>query len=241
MSDLDLLHFPSGRSVGNCRKDAKRLSRKKQISLNQALDQIAEENGVSLPWGKAMALVKIEPATKPGSAIPQMTRADILAVMERYPYLTHFGMGIYMRGLTSGSEFGEKFVRERERLLGAEDECNKALRFLMHTTKRKTVNTKRSSYGLKHRVEFYMKHLPDVSNYYIANGAFICAAVHAGFDIRAVRTGSPNVHINISEKSPIFLWEKLTARSPSFGPEAEHLAALRQLVGVTRNHANVSW
>jgi hypothetical protein len=66
MSDLDLLHFPSGRSVGNCRKDAKRLSREKLIPLGQAQDTVAQNNGLAMPWGKAMAELQASPPSKPG-------------------------------------------------------------------------------------------------------------------------------------------------------------------------------
>lgn len=241
MSDLDLLHFPSGRSVGNCRKDAKRLSREKQIPLSQAQDVVAQENGMTMPWGKAMTAIQANPPAKQRVPGLRMTAADIQAVMDRYPELTHYGMGVPTRGITSAAELSELYTRERARLLAAEDECNKALHYLAHTTKRKTVNTKRSSYGLKHRVEYYMKHLPEVKNYYVANGAFICAAIHAGFDVRRTRPGNPNVHINVSEKSPIILWERLTARRPYGGRELEQLKSFRELVGVASDHAEVNW
>ncbi len=65
-----------------------------------------------------------------------MTRADIQAVMDRYPELTHFGMGVHMRDLASATDIGERYARERKRLLDAEEECNNALLFLTHTTKR---------------------------------------------------------------------------------------------------------
>lgn len=38
-------HFPSGRTVADCRKDAKRLARNIGISLAEALNQIAIKNG----------------------------------------------------------------------------------------------------------------------------------------------------------------------------------------------------
>lgn len=153
MSDNDLLCFPSGRSVSNCRKDAKRLSREMLIPLNQAQDRVAEQNGLSLPWGKAMErLPQLQRVAESKPGFPEMTRADVEAVMKRRTDLTHYGIGIPMRGLTSGDEIEARYRAERDRLVGALDECNKALRFLAHTTKRKTLNPKRSSYGLKHSV-----------------------------------------------------------------------------------------
>lgn len=209
MSSLDLLVFPSGRSVGNCRKDAKRLARLSSIPLNEALDRISAENGLSMPWAKAMRALVTAPVTTSHLAANQMTQADIARVMEREPALTHFGLGIHHRSGNTLAEHVERFKIERESLLQKVDECNKALRWLTHATRRKTINPNRSSYGLKHSVEYYMKSLPAVDNYYVSNGSFICAALHAGFEMVRSREGSPNAHFNISERSPILEWARL--------------------------------
>ncbi|TGM13264.1 hypothetical protein EHQ81_10495 [Leptospira selangorensis] len=57
------LFFPSGRSVDRCKQDAKALvkSSKKNnspILLHEALDQIAQANGSSLPWPEAIKQLK---------------------------------------------------------------------------------------------------------------------------------------------------------------------------------------
>jgi hypothetical protein len=235
MTTLDLLLFPSGRSVGNCRKDAKRLSRANGIPLNQALDRVASENGVALPWAKAMVLLQQgELISVPSASFPTMTRADIQSVMDKCPGLTHFGMGLYRQNHKPLTELASSFAKERVGLLEAVDECNKAVQFLRFATRRKTLNTKRTSYGLKHSVEHYMKRLPGVKNYYVANGAFICAAVHLGFEIAPVRPGNPNVNINISERSPILEWAQLCeVNSYSLSKtKADRQVALAELVGV---------
>jgi hypothetical protein len=60
----DSWKFPSGRSVGNCRKDAKRLARQEKIPLNEALDRIASANGTSLPWPRALLILgQSQPST----------------------------------------------------------------------------------------------------------------------------------------------------------------------------------
>lgn len=233
MSAFDLLVFPSGRSVGNCRKDAKRLVRSSGIALHDALNRVAAENGLALPWAKALlALSSNEVEVIPSPAY-QMTPADIARVMEREPQLTHFGLGISRPLEKTPEERKKQFEAERTRLLGHADECSKALRWLAHATKRKTINPGRSSYGLKHSVEHYMKWLPDVSDYYVANGSFICAALHAGFEMVQSRPGSPNAHFNISERSPILEWARLCEVSSYYLSKvrAERRAALFRAVG----------
>ncbi len=53
MVNDNFLRFPSGRSVGNCRKDAKKL-KKTGLTLTQALDLVAEQNGLASGWDKAL-------------------------------------------------------------------------------------------------------------------------------------------------------------------------------------------
>ena len=58
-----LLFFPSGRSVERCRQDAKSLvkisqSSNKPMSLSEALDKIASDNGINLPWAHAIKKIK---------------------------------------------------------------------------------------------------------------------------------------------------------------------------------------
>ena len=57
----------------------------------------------------------------------------------------------------------------------------------------KTISRRCTSYGLKHVFE------RDTGRY-VTNGAFICAAIHSGFDYKLI-PGSPNVPFNISERS----------------------------------------
>ncbi|BCL74046.1 hypothetical protein TUMSATVNIG1_60320 (plasmid) [Vibrio nigripulchritudo] len=58
MSDLSNLKFPSGRSFKQVKKDAKRLRRSQDITLTEALNQCANENGISLPWDQAVEQLK---------------------------------------------------------------------------------------------------------------------------------------------------------------------------------------
>lgn len=58
MSDLSNLKFPSGRSAQQVKKDAKRLRKSKDMTLTEALNQCASENGIALPWDKAVEQLK---------------------------------------------------------------------------------------------------------------------------------------------------------------------------------------
>lgn len=63
---IDLLKFPSGRSVKRCRVDAKQLLKTSKqsprpLSHSEALDYIARKNGVELPWHQALQLLQKQP------------------------------------------------------------------------------------------------------------------------------------------------------------------------------------
>lgn len=228
----DLLKFPSGRSVGNCRKDAKRLSRQEQIPLNEAQDRIAIANGGVRSWARSVAALEGPSAARSGEI---MTAGDIRTVMERWPTLNHFGFEVSAR---AEKPYHIALAENRERLAAAVDECNRAAHFLRYVEKRKTINPKAgSSYGLKHQVEYFSRALSgdSTSNNYVANGSFICAALFLGFEVRATHLGGPNVHLNISSRSPVFEWRKLReqARGIYYDPKArQRLAELEARLGM---------
>ena len=118
-----------------------------------------------------------------------MTRDDIAAVMAKIPGLTALGNFPYEGG---PKQTDAELSQDRERLLSSEESCSAACQWLATKAKTKTVNRKRSSYGLKHLAEDEIG--------YVTNGAFIAAAVHSGFPYE-ILVDSPNVLIGISEKS----------------------------------------
>jgi len=87
-----------------------------------------------------------------------------------------------------------RYHNERDEILEIElNSCKEFInRFIIP---RKTINTKYSSYGLKHFVEKWYWELPEderqTYSHYIANGAFIKAMVELGYKIR-VDKNSPN-------------------------------------------------
>lgn len=61
-SNTDSMKFPSGRTVKRCKDDAKAMRKASKatntyISYNQALNIIAQQNGINLPWDKAISKI----------------------------------------------------------------------------------------------------------------------------------------------------------------------------------------
>lgn len=175
---------------------------------------MAQANGVTKPWHHAIAdLRSAAPIIVPaGLMYRPVTVDDIRAVLARHWELTHFGMGPNSRNLKEASGEGPAVELGQQELLAALDECNKACTFLRHVEKRKTVNRKMTSYCLKHQAEGFLRSLKDrPTNAYVANGAFICAALHLGFEMQRAGLSSPNVYFNMSSKSPVFEWRRLVS------------------------------
>jgi len=121
---------------------------------------------------------------------------QLVVAMAREPQLNAFGIGIYF-------DHWRKPRAERLSILEADRENLRAnLEDVTWTAKwlrtniapTKTINRRHSSYGLKHMVE---KHSP---KRYLSNGAFIAAALIAGYPYR-VTPESPNPAFGMSEKS----------------------------------------
>jgi hypothetical protein len=217
MPTFDSQKFPSGRSVADCRKDAKRLSREQKIPLYEAQNRVAKLNGVDMPWG--LAIKKTLLATPDADQrMQRITAKDIQLIIAGHSRLTHFGIGVPLRGIRNMEEHHFAMLEGRKQLVDAVDECNRACLFLAHVDKRKTFNPKLgSSYGLKHQAQGFLRSLPgaDKANCYIANGALICAAIFLGFDYKVESPESPNVQFNMSSRSPVFAWRRLKNRKPS--------------------------
>lgn len=63
--------------------------------------------------------------------------------------------------------------------------------------KRKTLNKKRSSYGIKHYVERRIGR----RDKYVSNDELINAMIACGFNYELTHQDSPNYHFNVSERS----------------------------------------
>ena len=212
--------FPSGRTVADCRKDAKRLVRSTGISLSEAQRQVAVANGAPQGWDRAAPTLL--PSKPRSSLFPAMNQDDIRAILKSQPFLTRFGYGPSTDAIREAGSLQAALVAGQKDLLSHVDECNKALRFLQYVDKRKTNNRRvGSSYSLKHQAEHYLRHVesqrPDIP--YVSNGAFICAALYCGFTMKAMTDPGPNVTFNMSSRSPVFEWQRI-AKRPTYGAPA---------------------
>lgn len=158
-------------------------------------------------------------------------RAAIKAVLDREPTLTRFGFGIFDDPRKSREQRRREFEESRAELLTphATDEFIQAREFLSHFSRRRTINEKVSSYGLKHQAERFCK---DRGDGYVSNGALITAAIHLGFNIRQ---DGPNAYFNIGGKqdSPLrpAAWGKRLPRPRQrLSTEVARSAASRNMV-----------
>ena len=76
-------------------------------------------------------------------------------------------------------------------------EFRRAMAFLLLCCgRRKSINRKVSSYGLKHSAERVMRDL-NVAQYYVSNGAFITAAIALGYKVERIE-GTPNCFFDVT-------------------------------------------
>jgi hypothetical protein len=141
----------------------------------------------------------------------------VAAVMEKVLNLSTFGYGFgepqwdtdAKRWETTGERYAS-FVKHRAEFLfdGVLDEFLLALAFVQRIPSTKTIRTGTGSYHLKHIAEEMPITLSDGTNLgpgYVANGALIAAALHAGFrmktDIDHLGYDAINVSFNMSKRA----------------------------------------
>lgn len=124
-----------------------------------------------------------------------LAKAGIRRAMDMEPTLTHFGLGVFRDRKQTREEREAKFTENRAALLEdyVAEEFVRAADFLSRFGRRKTINTKRGSYGLKHDAERFARG-------YVANGTLIAAALALGFTAKPTHWDSPNAYFNISSK-----------------------------------------
>lgn len=133
----------------------------------------------------------------------EIHNSDIDRILLEYPDLTAFGFGLYgNHEARTDKESRDEFDAEQQELYDNRHEIVLALEWLNKAKKTMTINRDNSSYGLKHMAESYHRNIGVVDDCYISNGAFIAAAVLAGFTIERCRVDSPNAYMNISKRFP---------------------------------------
>jgi hypothetical protein len=115
--------------------------------------------------------------------------------MDLEPNLTHFGYGVFAERKTPPEERLARFNENRARMLDdySVGEFIRAFDFLSRYGRRKTMNRKSTSYGLKHKAE-------KLAGEDVSNGMLIAAALAMGFSAQPTDFGSPNAWFNISSK-----------------------------------------
>lgn len=144
---------------------------------------------------KAQHVIAVEYGFSKWQELGQATEIQLrLAItMEKESRLTDFGIGVYDERRLTNAEYMPKFEKERQDLRDHHAKVGEIVQWLRkHIAPIKTINTKRTSYGLKHVVE------KDLG--YITNGQFIAAAIIAGYDYKTYY-GRPNVSFAMSERS----------------------------------------
>lgn len=126
------------------------------------------------------------------------SRQDLLDAIEKEPFLTDFGIGIWHGHRKLPKEERQQILQEdREALSQRFEEFCICCKWLLLCKYRKTMNPRNTSYGLKHRVENHF-------GTYITNGTFIAAIIHLGIPYEIIY-GSPNIKVGISMKLPPLL------------------------------------
>lgn len=128
-----------------------------------------------------------------GSLVRAFAYAGVRRAQNLEPALSRFGYRVPRDRDETLKEEEARFLTSRVEMLAEHgiDEFIRAAAFLSEFDRRKSMNRKRSSYGLKHEAE-------RMSGDYVANGTMIAAALAMGFSAERTHAGSPNAHFNIS-------------------------------------------
>lgn len=116
---------------------------------------------------------------------------ELSRIMDEHPMLTNFGFGVFEETKDTAADRRYKLEKGRDELAGDIDRVEATVNWLeQHMKAIRSINTKHSSYGLKHIAE------RDIG--YITNGVFIGACLILEFPMRA---DPPNAYFGISERS----------------------------------------
>lgn len=135
------------------------------------------------------------------TALHEATMRRIRKVADQFPRMTLNGLNPYI-GFRSVYKTRADWENSRAGFMGAEtvEMFLKSELWLAQCKKGAKVYKGQSSYGMKHSVERWLKQNHPEVHYYVANGAFIAAAVANGFEVEEVGEGGLNCCINIATK-----------------------------------------
>lgn len=185
------------------------------------------------------------------SAVPFCRAVGAVALrmaVEKVPKLTMWGIGVGTRKRKadgkreSSQEFHARFAAERQVLLSDDAVEPFLLSFALvaRIKPTKTVRAGIGSYGLKHIAENYACTYPggeELGPQYVANGALIAAAVHAGFKMKTYVDDLGYDELNVSFNMSKSAVEDLDCEIRPNGARAQ---ARRHLVGMRGNKTSYS-
>lgn len=112
---------------------------------------------------------------------------DIEYALKEYPDLSLYGF-------PNPSGCNSEHEEEKIRLINSRKAFKICCEWFLGKMKKKTINYKASSYGIKHTIE-------DESGVYIPNGVAIAAAICCGFNIK-IEGPNANFNIILPRKAP---------------------------------------
>jgi hypothetical protein len=207
----DLLKFPSGRSIGNCKKDTRKAHQKTGQSISSLLNEIAQKNfeNSSITWDKAINLLLVDSINKVSNSQAEMAFSDLDQLSKTHRKITQYGIGVssiaISRDLMIESQLtGAQALEKQHEMLfspSSLDEFNSALKFLncLRPSLKLNKNKYRTSYELKHTAENFLSIASPYS--YISHGTLIAAALFMGYLPERLSVNSLSVFFNIDENS----------------------------------------
>jgi hypothetical protein len=121
------------------------------------------------------------------------TKGEVIRVAEADERLTYAGYGLCGETKICGMTKMDEWSTHRQKLVDPDDEIiheiAKVRMWLNAIAPTKSKNSNHSSYGLKHRVEGWLRGNGFKGDHYVSNGSFILAAKMDGF--RIYGTGNP--------------------------------------------------
>lgn len=136
------------------------------------------------------------------AALHETTVRRIRKVADQFPRMTLSGLNPYVGYYRATYKTKEDWANARAEFLGS-DTVEMFLRseiWLAQCKKGAKVYRGQTSYGMKHSVERWIKQNVPGMHHYVANGAFIAAAVANGFEVEQVPESDLNCFINVATK-----------------------------------------
>lgn len=209
VNPIDYLTFPSGRTVRDARKEAKRRQKETGELYTACLDHVAGLHGMDTGWNRSLDLLRSNAIEDAKHVCAPMSVDDLWKVAKRNPRITQYGIGMWrdFEELRPWISIEDQLREERDTIFQLLPEANNALAFVNHLVPQKAINRDRlaTSYEFKHIIEIMLRALGVYC--YIPHGAFIIAALHKGFLPEECAPGSLSLYFNISPDSPILKWD----------------------------------